>query len=76
MKRPILAVLVAFTALSLAGCASALGVTEKPLGIDEYRRLRASPDFAPAWAQPAARPFILDALDTVNRLETERDTPK
>ncbi len=70
-----LAILAALAALcALSGCQT-LGVGEKPLGSDEYARLRASPDFAPAWANPSARDWMLDALDSVNRLQGQRDAP-
>ena len=73
MKPRILAILAAFAGLaSLNGCA--LFQTSAPaIGADEYRALRASPDFAPAWAVPAARPWMLDALDAVNRVQGQRD---
>lgn len=58
---------------TVSGCAMLGGVKARQLRADEYQRLRQSADFAPAWAQTAARPWMLDALKTLNRLQAERD---
>lgn len=57
---------------ALGGC-QALGLSPKPLGTDDYKALRTSADFGPAWANPTARPWILQALDLVNKLDAQRD---
>ncbi len=73
MKRPILAVLAAFAGLAaISGCAG-LSTAAPALGANDYATLRASPNFAPAWANPTARPWMLDALDAINRVQGQRD---
>jgi len=66
----------AFAALcAFTGCQT-LGTSPRPLGADEFARLVARPDYRAAVDSPTSSAWVFDALDTVNRLQTARDSAK